>query len=68
MGFSLNIVSLLSIDSKFHFILPLGCINQDQFRAVGENVARVKADLMKEQLATFRSQLEDFARKHKVGN
>ncbi|KMZ60555.1 putative Vacuolar sorting protein SNF8 [Zostera marina] len=38
---------------------------RDQFRAVGENVARVKADLMKEQLATFRSQLEDFARKHK---
>jgi hypothetical protein len=34
---------------------------------VGEHVAKVRTDLMKEQLATFRSQLEDFARKHKVG-
>lgn len=33
---------------------------------LGENVAKLKMDLMKEQLATFRSQLEDFARKHKV--
>ncbi|GJM99322.1 hypothetical protein PR202_ga16412 [Eleusine coracana subsp. coracana] len=39
---------------------------RDQFRLVGENVAKVRTDVMKEQLATFRSQLEEFARKHKV--
>jgi ESCRT-II complex subunit VPS22 len=38
---------------------------RDQFRLVGENVAKVRTDVMKEQLATFRSQLEEFARKHK---
>ncbi|POO00387.1 ESCRT-2 complex, Snf [Trema orientale] len=38
---------------------------RDQYRALGENVAKIRTDLMKEQLATFRSQLEDFARKHK---
>ncbi|KAH1197471.1 Vacuolar protein sorting-associated protein 22 1 [Glycine soja] len=38
---------------------------RDQFRLLGENVAKIRTDLMKEQLATFRSQLEDFARKHK---
>jgi len=37
---------------------------KDQYRILGENVARLKTDLMKEQLATFRSQLEEFARKH----
>jgi len=31
-------------------------------------VAKVRTDVMKEQLATFRSQLEEFARKHKVIN
>lgn len=39
---------------------------RDQYRLLGENVAKLRTDLMKEQLATFRSQLEDFARKHKV--
>ena len=39
---------------------------QDQYRLLGENVAKIRTDLMKEQLTTFRSQLEDFARKHKV--
>lgn len=39
---------------------------QDKFRQVGENVAKVRTDVMQEQLATFRSQLEEFARKHKV--
>nr|CAB3475845.1 unnamed protein product [Digitaria exilis] len=39
---------------------------RDQFRLVGENVAKVRTDVMKEQLATFRSQLEEFARKHKA--
>ncbi|KAJ1693159.1 hypothetical protein LUZ63_009857 [Rhynchospora breviuscula] len=38
---------------------------RDQYRLVGEHVAKVRTDLMKEQLATFRTQLEDFARKHK---
>ncbi|KAG1326504.1 vacuolar protein sorting-associated protein 22 [Cocos nucifera] len=38
---------------------------RDQYRLVGENVAKIRTDLMKEQLATFRSQLEEFARKHK---
>lgn len=39
---------------------------QDQYRLLGENVAKIRTDLMKEQLTTFRTQLEDFARKHKV--
>ncbi|KAF2285794.1 hypothetical protein GH714_007810 [Hevea brasiliensis] len=38
---------------------------RDQYRLLGENVAKLRTDLMKEQLATFRSQLEEFARKHK---
>lgn len=41
-------------------------IFQDQYRQLGENVAKLRTDLMKEQLSTFRSQLEDFARKHKA--
>ncbi|XP_044473377.1 vacuolar protein sorting-associated protein 22 homolog 1-like [Mangifera indica] len=38
---------------------------RDQYRLLGENVAKLRTDLMKKQLATFRSQLEEFARKHK---
>ncbi|KAL8166956.1 hypothetical protein V2J09_008455 [Rumex salicifolius] len=38
---------------------------RDQYRLLGENVAKLRTDLMKEQLATFRSHLEEFARKHK---
>lgn len=38
---------------------------RDQYKLLGENVAKIRMDLMKEQLSTFRSQLEDFARKHK---
>ncbi|RZC61845.1 hypothetical protein C5167_023582 [Papaver somniferum] len=38
---------------------------RDQYRLLGENVAKIRTDLMKEQLTTFRSQLEDFARNHK---
>ncbi|ERN19796.1 hypothetical protein AMTRI_Chr05g70050 [Amborella trichopoda] len=38
---------------------------RDQYRLLGENVAKIRTDLMKEQLSTFRSQLEEFARKHK---
>ncbi|XP_022004820.1 vacuolar protein sorting-associated protein 22 homolog 1-like [Helianthus annuus] len=38
---------------------------RDQYRLLGENVAKLRTDLMKEQLSTFRSQLEDFARKYK---
>ncbi|XP_013600700.1 PREDICTED: vacuolar protein sorting-associated protein 22 homolog 1 isoform X3 [Brassica oleracea var. oleracea] len=37
----------------------------DQYRLLGENVAKLRTDMMKEQLATFKSQLEEFARKHK---
>ena len=40
----------------------LEMVLKDQYRILGENVARLKTDLMKEQLATFRSQLEEFAR------
>lgn len=29
-------------------------------------MAKLRTDMLKEQLATFRSQLEEFARKHKV--
>lgn len=47
-------------------MLLLYRILQDQYRLLGENVAKIRTDVMKEQLATFRSQLEDFARKHKV--
>lgn len=38
---------------------------RNQYRLVGENVAQLGTDRLKEQLATFRTQLEDFARKHK---
>lgn len=38
---------------------------RDQYKLLGENVAKIRTDLMKEQLSTFRSQLEEFARKHK---
>lgn len=38
---------------------------RDQYRSLGDNVAKVRTDLMKEQLATFRRQLEEFASKHK---
>lgn len=45
--------------------LQTAAATRDQYRLLGENVAKIRTDLMKEQLATFRSQLEDFARKHK---
>ncbi|XP_073011547.1 vacuolar protein sorting-associated protein 22 homolog 1 [Typha latifolia] len=45
--------------------LQSAAATRDQYRLVGENVAKIRTDLMKEQLETFRSQLEDFARKHK---
>lgn len=38
---------------------------RDQYRSLGDNVAKVRQDLMKEQLETFRHQLEEFASKHK---
>ncbi|BFG31215.1 hypothetical protein CerSpe_174890 [Prunus speciosa] len=38
---------------------------RDQYGLLGENVAKIRTDLMKEQLTTFRTQLEDFTRKHK---
>lgn len=54
--------NLLLFGSNFVLLL------KDHYRALGENVAKLRTDLMKEQLATFRSQLEEFARKHKVFN
>ncbi|XP_042406458.1 vacuolar protein sorting-associated protein 22 homolog 1-like isoform X2 [Zingiber officinale] len=45
--------------------LQSAAASREQYRQVGENVARIRTDLMKEQLTTFRSQLEEFARKHK---
>ncbi|KAL5973915.1 hypothetical protein ACLOJK_030574 [Asimina triloba] len=38
---------------------------RDQYRLLGEDLAKVRTDTMKEQLTKFRSQLEEFARKHK---
>ncbi|XWS27864.1 hypothetical protein CRYUN_Cryun25bG0016100 [Craigia yunnanensis] len=46
--------------------LQTAAVARDQYRLLGENVAKLRTDLMKEQLATFRSQLEEFARKHKT--
>jgi ESCRT-II complex subunit VPS22 len=37
----------------------------DKYRELGENVATIQKDFM-EQLVTFREQLEEFSRKHKV--
>ncbi|XVE80359.1 hypothetical protein DITRI_Ditri14bG0133600 [Diplodiscus trichospermus] len=45
--------------------LQISAAARDQYRLLGENVAKLRTDLMKEQLGTFRSQLEEFARKHK---
>ncbi|KAM0943525.1 putative winged helix-like DNA-binding domain superfamily, Snf8/Vps36 family [Dioscorea sansibarensis] len=45
--------------------LQTAAATRDQYRLVGENVAKIRTDLMKEQLETFRTQLEEFARKHK---
>ncbi|KFK27099.1 hypothetical protein AALP_AA8G334200 [Arabis alpina] len=45
--------------------LQKAAATRDQYRLLGENVAKIRTDLMKEQLATFKSQLEEFARKHK---
>ncbi|KAG0501519.1 hypothetical protein HPP92_001591 [Vanilla planifolia] len=48
--------------------LQTAAITRDQYRLLGENVAKIRTDLMKEQLETFRSQLEEFALKHKIFN
>eukprot|EP00249_Psilotum_nudum_P010238 c22416_g1_i2 orf=390-1001(-) len=45
--------------------LQTAVVARDQYRLLGENVAKTRTDLMKEQLAIFRNQLEEFARKHK---
>ncbi|KAL3683962.1 hypothetical protein R1sor_001984 [Riccia sorocarpa] len=45
--------------------LQAAAANRDQFRSLGEDVAKARTDLMKEQLSVFRTQLEEFARKHK---
>lgn len=45
--------------------LQNAAVARDHYRLLGENVAKLRTDLLKEQLATFRSMLEDFAGKHK---
>eukprot|EP00271_Cylindrocystis_brebissonii_P008267 TRINITY_DN22316_c1_g1_i1.p2 TRINITY_DN22316_c1_g1~~TRINITY_DN22316_c1_g1_i1.p2 ORF type:complete len:253 (+),score=61.15 TRINITY_DN22316_c1_g1_i1:477-1235(+) len=39
---------------------------RENFKSLGENVATQRVEQMKEQLETFKTFLEDFARKHKV--
>lgn len=46
--------------------LQTAATNRNQFRTLGEDVAKARTESMKEQLSVFRTQLEDFARKHKV--
>ena len=48
------------------YSLAVKMIHQDQYRLLGENVAKLRTDLMKELVSSFHSQLEDFARKHKM--
>ena len=38
---------------------------QDQYKALGEHVHAVQAEVMAEQLATFKRSLEEFAIKHR---
>ncbi|KAG6541184.1 hypothetical protein Mapa_017418 [Marchantia paleacea] len=45
--------------------LQTAATNRNQFRTLGEDVAKARTESMKEQLSVFRTQLEDFARKHK---
>lgn len=63
---SFSILTKIKVGFIFVFILNFFLGLKDQYRLLGENVAKLRTDLMKEQLSTFRSQLEDFARKHKV--
>ena len=39
---------------------------QAQYKTLGEDVAKVRTEQMTEQLATFKTSLEDFAQKYKV--
>ena len=41
--------------------------SQDQYKALGEHVHAVQANVMAEQLATFKRSLEEFAIKHRSG-
>ncbi|XP_056682861.1 vacuolar protein sorting-associated protein 22 homolog 1 isoform X2 [Spinacia oleracea] len=45
--------------------LQSSAATRNQYRLIGESLSVVKNDVMMAQLSTFRSQLEDFARKHK---
>ncbi|KAI9089126.1 hypothetical protein K1719_029405 [Acacia pycnantha] len=46
-------------------VLQSAAAARNQFRLVGKNAAKIKTHMMKGQLATFLSQLEEFSRKHK---
>ncbi|KAL0302056.1 UNVERIFIED_CONTAM: Vacuolar protein sorting-associated protein [Sesamum radiatum] len=37
------------------------CFVMDQYRLLGDNAAKLRTDPMKQQLASFRSQLQNFA-------
>ena len=46
----------------------VGCVHhraQEQYKKVGQDVAEVRTEHMKEQLATFRNSLEEFAMKYR---
>lgn len=45
--------------------LNAASVAKNQYKSLGEDVAKMRMDQMKEQLETFRTHLEDFARKHK---
>lgn len=45
--------------------LQSSAVARGQYKNLGENVAKIKMDQMKEQLDTFKTHLEEFARKHK---
>ena len=57
---------ILAYNFQLMYSLTIKTIHQDQYRLLGENVAKLRTDLMKERVSSFHSQLEDFARKHKV--
>ena len=43
----------------------LCCVMQEHFRNLGESVLQTKLDLMKAQMASFKSRLEEFAINHR---
>ncbi|CAM6097855.1 unnamed protein product [Calypogeia fissa] len=45
--------------------LQTAAASRNQYKSLGEDVAKARTDQMQQQLAVFRNQLEEFARKHK---